>query len=194
MSPIDHFQIIQLTAALGLLFFAYSFMYVRTRLDNFREDLFTLRDELFDYMWKNNLPYSMPAYTALRDALNGNIRLARKTWLFSLWLTLFLSRDSEIRILDEHHTPIEEEIERIPDAATRSYCRNVYHRMGSRVLNYMFLEGPAYPFAILIRLYLRRKGIAEAQRKMGFHVMADEAAQLGKEDSQEARQLLCRSF
>ena len=62
MNSTDHLHIIQLTAGLGLLFFGYSFMYVRTRLDNFREHLFSLRDELFDYMWKNDIPYSMPAW------------------------------------------------------------------------------------------------------------------------------------
>lgn len=190
MNSTDQLHIIHLMAGFGLLLFGYSFIYVRTRLDNFREDLFSLRDELFDYMWKNGIPYSMPAYGALRNALNGHIRFARKTWLLGLWLATLISRNEDLRVLDEAHTPIIDEIEKIPDAAIRSFYRGLYRRMGSRVLDYMFLEGPLWPFAILVRKYLRRRGIADAQRKMGFDVMVDEAAQLGKPNSERARQLL----
>jgi len=190
MNSTDHLHIIQLTAGLGLLFFGYSFMYVRTRLDNFREHLFSLRDELFDYMWKNDIPYSMPAYGMLRNVLNGNIRFARKTWLFSLWFMTFVVRAEELRVLDEAHTPIMDAIEKIPDVAIRHYYRNLYLRLGSRVLDYIFLEGPLWPIAVLVRMYLRGRGAAEAQRKMGFDVMADEAAQLGRPNSRVARELL----
>ena len=51
-------------------------MYRRTRADRFRESLFTLRDGLFDYMWKNDVRFDLPAYRLMRAFLNGTIWVA----------------------------------------------------------------------------------------------------------------------
>jgi len=63
----------QAGVGLCVLLIIYKFFYQKTRLDQFREDLFTIRDELFDYMWKNNLDYNLQAYRELRSMLNGFI-------------------------------------------------------------------------------------------------------------------------
>lgn len=60
----------------GALWFVYSYLYKRIRLDAFRETLFTVRDDLFDYMWQHNLPFDNRAYGLLRSSLNGMIRTA----------------------------------------------------------------------------------------------------------------------
>ena len=51
-------------------------MHRRTRVDRFREGLFTLRDEFFDYMWKHDISFDLPAYRLMRAFLNGAIRAA----------------------------------------------------------------------------------------------------------------------
>src|SRR5216117_2947210 len=56
--------------------FVYAYAYKRVRLDAFREELFTLRDDLFDYMRARGLPHSMHAYGLLRSSINGMIRAA----------------------------------------------------------------------------------------------------------------------
>ena len=62
--------------AVGVAWFVYSYLYKRVRLDAFREELFTIRDELFDYMGQRGLPYDTRAYGLLRSSLNGMIRAA----------------------------------------------------------------------------------------------------------------------
>ena len=59
-----------------LIVFVVSYMHRRTRVDEFREGLFTLRDELFDYMWKHDISFDLPAYRLMRAFLNGAIRAA----------------------------------------------------------------------------------------------------------------------
>ena len=72
----DQVAIVQLCVSLGLIGFAFDHMYRRTRVDRYRETLFTLRDDLFDYMWKNDLSFDLPAYRLMRTFLNGAIRVA----------------------------------------------------------------------------------------------------------------------
>ena len=44
------------------------------KLDSFRQDMFCLRDELFDYAADGNVGFDDPAYVALRTQLNDLIR------------------------------------------------------------------------------------------------------------------------
>ena len=66
MTDEEHLRVVQFFAAVGMLWVWYIFMYKRTRADRLREDLFTIRDELFDYMWQHGLPYNLPAYRRMR--------------------------------------------------------------------------------------------------------------------------------
>src|SRR5687767_3252255 len=71
----------------AVLCFAYGYMYRRTKVDRFREDIFSLRDELFDYMWRHNLSYSHPAYQNMRTALNGAVRFSDH-WSLPVFLVM----------------------------------------------------------------------------------------------------------
>ena len=55
-------------------------------LDVFRQKLFALRDELFDFAADGGIDFSDPAYLELRQDLNGLIRFAHKISMFRLLL------------------------------------------------------------------------------------------------------------
>ena len=76
MDAQDQLAVAQSILGLALLVFVMGCMHRRTKLDRYRESLFTLRDDLFDYMWKNGVPFDLPAYRLMRDFLNGGIRTA----------------------------------------------------------------------------------------------------------------------
>ncbi|GEM_PF-2169952 len=65
-------------SALALLFlWAFVFWAWRGyRVDVFREKLFALRDELFDYASAGNISFDQPAYWMLRKTMNSAIRFA----------------------------------------------------------------------------------------------------------------------
>ena len=89
MDAQDQVVVTQLCLSLALIWFALDYMYKRTRADRYREALFTLRDDLFDYMWKNGLSYDLPAYRLMRAFLNGSIRFAGEVTPLSFVVLMF---------------------------------------------------------------------------------------------------------
>lgn len=61
------------------------------RLDSFRQRMFSLRDELFDYAAAGNISFHHPSYRLLRQSMNGFIRYAhhltlyRACWSYMIW-------------------------------------------------------------------------------------------------------------
>lgn len=114
MDPQEQLAIAQLCLSVGLIAFAIGYMHRRTKVDRYRESLFTLRDELFDYMWKQGLSYDLPAYRLMRAFLNGAIRVAGDvTPLSFVAIMLAVSRHAPAR------HPLAAAIEAIEDPSTR---------------------------------------------------------------------------
>jgi hypothetical protein len=104
------------------------------RLDALREVLFALRDELFLVAIDDeNLPFAHPAYTELRNNLNGMIRFAEKmTFSRSLLVWLLVPRelttksdwDTKLRGLPLH---VQRHLLRIRADATIAVANHVIH-------------------------------------------------------------------
>src|SRR2546425_10001640 len=62
----------------------------RLRLDTFREQLFTIRAELFDYAASGKIDFSHPAYRLLRQSMNGFIRYGHQLSFFRLCMALLI--------------------------------------------------------------------------------------------------------
>jgi hypothetical protein len=58
------------------------------RLDSFRQSVFVVRDELFDYAAAGNISFDDPAYKLLRKSMNGLIRYAHNLTFFRFCCTL----------------------------------------------------------------------------------------------------------
>jgi hypothetical protein len=54
------------------------------RLDSFRQNMFGLRDELFDYAASGRIAFDHPAYRLLRQSMNGFIRHAHRLTFFQV--------------------------------------------------------------------------------------------------------------
>jgi|SRR6185437_10032556 len=54
------------------------------RLDSFRQDMFRVRDELFDYAASGKISFQSPAYCLLRQSMNGFIRHGHRLTLFQI--------------------------------------------------------------------------------------------------------------
>lgn len=80
------FTLISLMGA-GVLFF---WLYRWHRIDIFRQEMFYLRDALFDDAMNGLVPFSHPAYRELRVAMNGYIRFAHTLSVPQLLLMLRL--------------------------------------------------------------------------------------------------------
>jgi hypothetical protein len=60
--------------ALFALWIAVYYLWPDFRNDTFREDIFSVRDEMFLYAAQGNISFEHPAYSILRDRMNGLLR------------------------------------------------------------------------------------------------------------------------
>ena len=129
------FQLFQSVLAIGFAIALYMIFYRRTRADSFREDMFTIRDEMFDYLWQNNLSFESPFYMLLRDSLNGAIRVGDQLNILVVVQTVrkMAARGENGRF--------SESISEVKDPVHRAYFEKVQERIALRITKYLFLEG-----------------------------------------------------
>jgi hypothetical protein len=76
MSASELSIIVQSSLTLLLLVLIVFSWWPEQRVDVFRQQMFALRDELFDFAMKGNISFDDPAYVLLRNLMNGYIRYA----------------------------------------------------------------------------------------------------------------------
>jgi hypothetical protein len=59
-------------------------LWAGARLDSFRQEMFIIRDELFDYAASGGISFNDPAYRLLRQLMNGFIRYGHQLTFFRL--------------------------------------------------------------------------------------------------------------
>jgi len=74
--------VIQSAILLGAIWAVLFWPWSSVRLDCFRQQVFTVRDELFDYAASGKISFDHPAYRLLRQSMNGFIRYGHKV---SFW-------------------------------------------------------------------------------------------------------------
>ena len=74
-----------------LLFLVIILLFRNYRSDRLREDLFSLRDQLFDFAYAEGL-FAHPGYRQLRNVMNGMIRFAHKLSFSRLVFSVILER------------------------------------------------------------------------------------------------------
>ena len=116
-------------------------MWRKTRIDLFRSDMFAMRDEMFDYMWKHNLPYDSAIYNEGRRSMNAVIRFAHRINLATVLAAFVAARlfrlggpsppDAVFGIRDLSADP-----------KTLAYFKSVEARALQRTALYVVLEDP----------------------------------------------------
>ena len=69
---------LHLAVALIAMWFLYFCCWREYKVDSFRQSLFAVRDDLFDYADSGRIDFNDPAYTLLRNLINGLIRFAHR--------------------------------------------------------------------------------------------------------------------
>src|SRR6266487_4848073 len=69
-------EIINLSIALFFLWAFIYYCYRDYRFDRFREELFVIRAELFEFAASGQVPFNSPEYSLLRNFINQLIRYA----------------------------------------------------------------------------------------------------------------------
>jgi hypothetical protein len=87
--------VIQSAFGVMVLLIALLFLIPSLRLDIFRQGMFSLRDELFDYASSGKIAFDHPSYRLLRRSMNGFIRYGHRLTFFQLCITFCRWRWSE---------------------------------------------------------------------------------------------------
>ena len=120
------------------------------RLDCYRQKMFAVRDELFDYAAEGNISFSHPAYVLLRAQMNGMIRYGHQITLFRMsltWLMRMLS-DGEPRFT--WHESWEKALESLESEGVRSRLKNFHARSGAIAAKHLFFGSLVLWCAVLI--------------------------------------------
>ena len=102
------------------------------RVDKFRQDMFALRDSLFDYAAGGHISFSHPAYGILRTRMNGMIRFAHEATIGHLGLAFvtlkFSNKDFDPAIALKEW---EKSVDTIADAKVREQLRRFHLEMNA---------------------------------------------------------------
>src|SRR5579863_5492850 len=88
MGTITLVHVCESATAFALLLFLALHLWPCLRLDRFRQNMFTVRDELFDYAADGNIKFDHQAYKLLRRSMNGFIQYGHRLTFFRLALTV----------------------------------------------------------------------------------------------------------
>jgi hypothetical protein len=78
-----------LVIGLFALWFLYFVCWRELRVDTFRQRLFAVRDDLFDYAASGAIGFNDPAYSTLRELSNSLIRFAHRATFARVWAAVW---------------------------------------------------------------------------------------------------------
>ena len=90
--------VLESVVCLIFLFVIFLKLVPALRLDCFRQDMFALRDEFFDYAASGKIGFNDPAYRLLRQSMNGFIRYGHNLTFFR---TCMIAADTKLRMPDQ---------------------------------------------------------------------------------------------
>ncbi|MEM6470822.1 MAG: hypothetical protein AAF802_14780 [Planctomycetota bacterium] len=90
LSPLDWLWV-------ALTWILVAFLWRDYRVDRLRQNLFAIRDELFDLADANELSFNDPAYGLLRSRINSSIQFAYRVNLLNLLFTRHAATDPGIK-------------------------------------------------------------------------------------------------
>ncbi len=125
------FEGLKIAASLAMALFAYFVVYRTARLEKYRQDLFIIRNRLWDQMRERKL-LDAPAHRRLRDTLNAFIRAAPYTNLLVLWLIGRRSPGTD-------EISISELIEHVEDAEARQLLLTAQEATTSCLMRHLFI-------------------------------------------------------
>jgi hypothetical protein len=137
------------------------------RLDCFRQNMFTVRDELFDYAASGNISFDDPAYVLLRRQMNGMIRYGHQLTVFRVLVTWLMRSVSGENRTFLWHDSWEEALRNLKSDEVREQLRNFHNRSATVAAKHL-LSGSVIMWCalIVIALCLFVRGAALGARQL----------------------------
>ena len=88
--------------SLAGLWWILHWLYRDYKVDQFRQRMFAVRDDLFDFAASGSISFQHPAYRMLRFLINGYIRFGHRISILPVFLTYLRLDEEEKEWLEEH--------------------------------------------------------------------------------------------
>jgi hypothetical protein len=112
------------------------------RLDAFRQKMFALRDELFDFAADGNIGFDEPAYRLLRQSMNGTIRYAHQLTFFRVCVTA-IENKLMARVRPRNWSDDwQRALERIPNLGVKQRLESFHNRSTQLVVDRLVAGSP----------------------------------------------------
>ncbi|MGH9515535.1 MAG: hypothetical protein ACRD3P_07640 [Terriglobales bacterium] len=127
---------------LALLLFVLLKLWPSVRLDAFRQSMFGLRDEMFDYAASGNIGFNDPAYLLLRKSMNGFIRYAHNLTFFRMNVTIIYWTVFSATPEAKWSASWDAALARLPSDSVRQQMQLFHQRSMHLVANRLVLGSP----------------------------------------------------
>lgn len=142
--------IIESVVALIMLIVVFLKLLPALRLDIFRQKMFAVRDELFDYAAAGNINFDDPAYRLLRQSMNGNIRYGHQITLFRVCINVLRWKLTEAPPSMAWNEKWNQAIANVKNDDVRSKLLDFHNRSISFVIERLVIGSPLLIAALVI--------------------------------------------
>ena len=126
------------------LVYVFFWLYQPYRLDKYRDNLFTLRAELFDLAANGKIPFDHPAYVILRDTMNGSIRFAHQMGVLDILIYSLLGGNSGTAKTEPSYSKMWSTSTEDLDDATKAVLIKFRLRYHLRVIEQLIFTSPVF--------------------------------------------------
>ena len=178
---------VKLLAWLILAVIFYLWPYQKLRAFRLEQDMRSIRDDLWDYMYQKGHGFKDPAYLDMRLCFNGFIRLAKHKQVGCWYATSFIAG----KWLSPPQVPTDFVA---ADAELKRKLTEAESQMRRRIFKFLFLESMLalvlYPVLGLIRLFSGRVLLTKCHSGKYIQRLQHHALCLGKMPLPKARMML----
>jgi hypothetical protein len=146
-------NIIESAVCLALLIPLLLSLLPTVRLDEFRQNMFSVRNELFDYAAAGHISYNDPAYRLLRQLMNGYIRYGHQLTFFRVFLTVIQSKTMGRANDLTWTTRWEKALANIKDEKVRSSLSSFHDRTAILVATRLVFGSPVLIIFLLCAIF-----------------------------------------
>jgi predicted PurR-regulated permease PerM len=134
--------------ALGFLFLQWKWLWLPYLLDSFRNRIFVLRDELFDFSLQGGSNFDSQEYRTLRDQMNSSLRFVQKLGVIELLMVWFFVPNFKELALKEGER-LENIFQAIEDKKSKEFYEDIRFRYNREIVRYFVISSPILIFVFL---------------------------------------------
>lgn len=132
---------------IAALWIFYFWIYWKYRIDKTRQELFAIRDELFDFAATGNISFQHPAYFLLRKLMNGMIQFTHKIDFITTIALLYTHKNTPPRL--NFYSEFNKAVLSIESEKTKKELQRLLYQMHKVVILHL-LKSSCFSVGILL--------------------------------------------